>query len=325
MKRLLILSTTFFLVLGSTNLYSQKRDSRDLLPEGSFPQGMEGPAVDRLGNLYAVNYQKKGTIGKVSFAGKVSLFVTLPEGSTGNGIRFDRKGNMFVADYTAHNILKINRKTKEIEVFAHEPAMNQPNDLTISRKTDIIYASDPNWKDSTGNLWMIKPDGKVVNLERNIGTTNGIEVSPNGKYLYVNESIQRKIWRYDIAKDGSISNKTHSHINTFHLERNIGTTNGIEVSPNGKYLYVNESIQRKIWRYDIAKDGSISNKTLFYSFEDFGMDGMRCDSYGNLFVTRHFTFGTGKVGIRQMAKKKASKWLTRSVLAPMEVMMSAQT
>lgn len=259
MKRLLILSTTFFLVLGSTNLYSQKRDSRDLLPEGSFPQGMEGPAVDRLGNLYAVNYQKKGTIGKVSFAGKVSLFVTLPEGSTGNGIRFDRKGNMFVADYTAHNILKINRKTKEIEVFAHEPAMNQPNDLTISRKTDIIYASDPNWKDSTGNLWMIKPDGKVVNLERNIGTTNGIEVSPNGKYLYVNESIQRKIWRYDIAKDGSIS-----------------------------------------------------NKTLFYSFEDFGMDGMRCDSYGNLFVTRH---GKGTVVKLSPKGKLVKEYILKGKLA----------
>lgn len=259
MKRLLILSTTFFLVLGSTNLYSQKRDSRDLLPEGSFPQGMEGPAVDRLGNLYAVNYQKKGTIGKVSFAGNVSLFVTLPEGSTGNGIRFDRKGNMFVADYTAHNILKINRKTKEIEVFAHEPAMNQPNDLTISRKTDIIYASDPNWKDSTGNLWMIKPDGKVVNLERNIGTTNGIEVSPNGKYLYVNESIQRKIWRYDIAKDGSIS-----------------------------------------------------NKTLFYSFEDFGMDGMRCDSYGNLFVTRH---GKGTVVKLSPKGKLVKEYILKGKLA----------
>ena len=259
MKRLLILSTTFFLVLGSTNLYSQKRDSRDLLPEGSFPQGMEGPAVDRLGNLYAVNYQKKGTIGKVSFAGKVSLFVTLPEGSTGNGIRFDRKGNMFVADYTAHNILKINRKTKEIEVFAHEPALNQPNDLTISRKTDIIYASDPNWKDSTGNLWMIKPDGKVVNLERNIGTTNGIEVSPNGKYLYVNESIQRKIWRYDIAKDGSIS-----------------------------------------------------NKTLFYSFEDFGMDGMRCDSYGNLFVTRH---GKGTVVKLSPKGKLVKEYILKGKLA----------
>jgi len=259
MKRLLILSTTFFLVLGSTNLYSQKRDSRDLLPEGSFPQGMEGPAVDRLGNLYAVNYQKKGTIGKVSFAGKVSLFVTLPEGSTGNGIRFDRKGNMFVADYTAHNILKINRKTKEIEVFAHEPAMNQPNDLTISRKTDIIYASDPNWKDSTGNIWMIKPDGKVVNLERNIGTTNGIEVAPNGKYLYVNESIQRKIWRYDIAKDGSIS-----------------------------------------------------NKTLFYSFEDFGMDGMRCDSYGNLFVTRH---GKGTVVKLSPKGKLVKEYILKGKLA----------
>ncbi len=166
---------------------------------------------------------------------------------------------MFVADYTAHNILKINRKTKEIEVFAHEPAMNQPNDLTISRKTDIIYASDPNWKDSTGNLWMIKPDGKVVNLERNIGTTNGIEVSPNGKYLYVNESIQRKIWRYDIAKDGSIS-----------------------------------------------------NKTLFYSFEDFGMDGMRCDSYGNLFVTRH---GKGTVVKLSPKGKLVKEYILKGTLA----------
>jgi sugar lactone lactonase YvrE len=67
----------------------------------------------------------------------------------------------------------------------------------------------------------------------------------------------------------------------------MGTTNGIEVSPNGKYLYVNESVQRKIWRYNLDKQGFVSNKRLFYQFDDFGLDGMRCDIKGNLYVTRH--------------------------------------
>jgi sugar lactone lactonase YvrE len=74
---------------------------------------------------------------------------------------------------------------------------------------------------------------------------------------------------------------------TFCLEKNMGTTNGIEVSPNGKFLYVNESVQRKIWRYDVDKLGFIANKSLFYQFADFGLDGMRCDIKGNLYITRH--------------------------------------
>ena len=54
-----------------------------------------------------------------------------------------------------------------------------------------------------------------------------------------------------------------------------------------KRLYVNESFQRKIWVYDIKKDGTVENKRLFFSFTDFGMDGMRCDAKENLYVTRH--------------------------------------
>lgn len=71
------------------------------------------------------------------------------------------------------------------------------------------------------------------------------------------------------------------------LEEDMGTTNGIEVSPDGKKLYVNESIQRNIWQYDIEGDGSLANKSKFINFEDFGMDGMRCDADGNLYVTRY--------------------------------------
>lgn len=205
-----------------------------------FSKSIEGPAQGPDGILYLVNFERKGTIGQIDKQGTPSLFVNLPEGSTGNGIRFNRKGNMFIADYTGHNILIIQKGSKEVKVFAHEPKMNQPNDVAIT-SSGILFASDPNWKDNTGNLWRISPKGEVTLLEANMGTTNGVEVSPGNKYLYVNESIQRRIWRYNIDKQGNIS-----------------------------------------------------NKTLFYTFDDFGMDGMRCDVKGNLYVTRH---GKGTVVI----------------------------
>jgi len=219
-------------VLANT-LNAQAVVVRDLLKEGSFVK-IEGPAIDSRGNLYAVNFDKLGTVGVVKPSGEASVYVVLPEGSVGNGIRFDKAGYMYIADYTKHNILKVDPKDKSISVFAHNDKMNQPNDIAISPTTEFLYASDPKWADSTGNLWMINRKGE-----------------------------------------------------TFLLEGNIGTTNGIEVSPDGKRLYVNESVQRKIWVYDIREDGFVTNKRLFFSFNDFGMDGMRCDSKGNLYVTRH--------------------------------------
>jgi len=200
---------------------------------GRFTGGIEGPACDREGNLYAVSFEDRGNIGKVTPDGGMSLFVSLPEGSAGNGIRFDRAGLMYVADYTGHNVLRIDPATREVEVFAHEPRMNQPNDLAIG-PDERLYASDPNWREGTGQLWRIDRDGSAVLLEEGMGTTNGIEVSPDG-----------------------------------------GT------------LYVNESVQRTIWAYDLSEEGEISGKRLLIDFPDFGFDGMRCDAEGNLYVTRH--------------------------------------
>jgi gluconolactonase len=203
------------------------------LTEGDFSELIEGPACDRDGNIYCVAFRDPRNIGRVTPEGKAELFVALPEGSWGNGIRFDQAGTMFVADYTGHNVLRVDMKTRAVSVFAHNPAMNQPNDLAIA-PDGTLYASDPAWKKSNGQLWRITKDGR-----------------------------------------------THRE------EADMGTTNGIEVSPDGRTLYVNESVQRNVWAYDIAKDGSLKNKRLLRKFEDFGFDGMRCDVDGNLYITRH--------------------------------------
>jgi len=176
----------------------------------------------------------------VTPAGKAEVFVTLPGKSTGNGIVFDRQGFMYVADYAVHNVLQIDIKTKEITVYAHEPKMNQPNDLAIA-PDGTLYASDPNWGKDTGQVWRIDTKGKVT------------LVAPN-----------------------------------------MGTTNGIEVSPDGKTLYVNESVQRNIWAFPIMEGGSLGDKKLLQKFDDHGFDGMRCDVAGNLYVTR---YGKGTVAV----------------------------
>lgn len=212
----------------------------DFTKPGEFTSGIEGPAFYKDGMLYLVSYQSDGTIGMIDKQGNADLFVKLPEGSTGNGIRFHSDGSMLIADYTGHNVLQVDMNTKEFSVYAHNAKMNQPNDLAIS-SNNTLFLSDPNWGDSTGNLWKVDVAGKVILLEENMGTTNGVEVSP----------------------DDSV-------------------------------LYVNESIQRKIWAYKLSPEGNISNKKLFYEFDDFGLDGMRCDENGNLYVTRH---GKGTVVI----------------------------
>ena len=128
--------------------------SKSFTEPGGFTSGIEGPACDAEGNLYAVNYARQHTIGKVTPEGECSVFLELSDGSIGNGIRFNRAGYMLIADYTNHNILKVDMNTRKIDVYAHEPTMNQPNDIAIGAN-DIIYASDPDWPNSKGQIWRV--------------------------------------------------------------------------------------------------------------------------------------------------------------------------
>ena len=66
----------------------------------------------------------------------------------------------------------------------------------------------------------------------------------------------------------------------------MGTTNGIETSPDDSILYVGESLERRIWAFDLSPAGEISGKRLLHEFDDGLLDGMRCDVDGNLYVAR---------------------------------------
>ncbi|WP_017907755.1 SMP-30/gluconolactonase/LRE family protein [Xanthomonas sp. SHU 199] len=237
-----LLAALALLLAASAGAQEPLFHARDLVGDGVFTDKIEGPATGPDSALYVVNFAHDGSIGRVqrdaTGRGQATLFVDLPNGSIGNGIRFDRRGRMYVADYGQHRILRIALRSKRIEVYATLPGAFQPNDIAMA-PDGTLYASDPDWKHNGGQLWRIDRDRSA-------------------------------------------------HL----IETGMGTTNGIEISPDGERLYVNESVQRRIWVYDRAADGAVSNKRLFASFADAGLDGMRCDVDGNLYVAR---YDAGKV------------------------------
>lgn len=124
--------------------------SKRITPQGEYTAGIEGPAVDTSGNLYVVNFQQSGSIGKVAAgASQSQLFALLPVGSIGNGIRFDRQGRMYVADFKKHNVWVIERGETTPQVYFHSDRFNQPNDLAIAAD-GTLYASDPRFASPAG-------------------------------------------------------------------------------------------------------------------------------------------------------------------------------
>ena len=56
-----------------------------LTAEGSFTAGVEGPAVDAAGNIYAANFGRQQTIGVVTSQGVARALLALPGASVPNG------------------------------------------------------------------------------------------------------------------------------------------------------------------------------------------------------------------------------------------------
>lgn len=129
--------------------------------------------------------------------------------------------NQLVTCADEKNQLGYFNKNKQLVVLHQDyngKHLNAPNDLWITPKGGI-YFTDPyyhrewwakNHKETqdTRGVYFLNPTGKISRVINDFKTPNGIIGTPNGKTLYVADIEDKKVWKYDIQKDGTLANKT---------------------------------------------------------------------------------------------------------------------
>ena len=75
--KLFFFLTTVLLMACESDTASKERwyQAEDYVFIGDFTTGLEGPCIDKEGNLFFVNPKRNGTIGKVSNKGQFELFI----------------------------------------------------------------------------------------------------------------------------------------------------------------------------------------------------------------------------------------------------------
>jgi gluconolactonase len=146
----------------------------------------------------------------------------LSTGMQSNGTLAARNGNLLVCDMFGHRVVEVDPATGRVLRVVLENVngkpIDGPNDLVMDAKGGL-YITDPQFTPETQKsqpgkqVYYVAPDGaaRVVIGPGEYAMPNGVELSPDGKTLYVNNTWQEPgenfVWAYDVAADGSLSNK----------------------------------------------------------------------------------------------------------------------
>lgn len=171
----------------------------------SFGYGLiEGPRVDNADNLYFSDVINGGVFRRAP-DGTVSTAVPKRRGVGGIALHAD--GGLVIS---GKNICHVKDGVTRI-LFQRDdiPGFNDLFTDSAGRVYVGSLRSDPFKPGSRtpGELWRIDGAGNAVQLYGNVGLTNGIGFSPDGRILYHSDSAPAHIIVHDVAADGQVSNR----------------------------------------------------------------------------------------------------------------------
>ena len=204
----------------------------------------------------------------ISPSGSTGYAPSFSDGGIGaNGLAFDENGNIILCQHGdrrlafTQNISSKDPKFTTIVDNFEGKRFNSPNDLAISKSGDIYFTDPPygfkNFSDKYreidfNGVYKYSKDGEVSLISGKMSRPNGIALSIDEKYIYVNNSDPKndpKILRFTTSNfeeklffDGTeLSKKYPGGFDGLkvHSSGNIFTTgpNGVLIiSPNGKLL-----------------------------------------------------------------------------------------
>ena len=170
--------------------------------------GAEGPVFDHDGRFICV-WPGKGQL----------LVVNLEDGSTTElvntggvpaGLQVDRNNDIWVADMK-RGILRVTPDRQVIhEVAQFEDApIRGCNDCALDGSGGLYFTAPAgsSAEKPVGEIYCRKADGSVRKLDGGFRFCNGLAVNIEDSLLVVAETFTKKLWAYDIVKQGEVANR----------------------------------------------------------------------------------------------------------------------
>jgi gluconolactonase len=188
-------------------------------------RGTEGPLWTD-GKLY-ISDQSNGDWWAIAWSGERTLLGKLVGGPINPEYRFNqgpnaaipwRSGGMLVMRQGLRDIgLYKNGKFSSFVSGFEGKRFNAPNDGVVG-KDGALWFTDPTFSLPGGvgsplqetpfaGVYRLGKNGKLTVVDKEMKLPNGIGLSPDEKTLYVSDSADPGLWAYDVAKDGTVSNK----------------------------------------------------------------------------------------------------------------------
>lgn len=199
----------------------------------------EGPACDAGGNVFFTD-QPNDKIWKYDAGGKLSVF--MEKSGRSNGLYIDLNNNI-ISCADEHNQLWRISPNKQVTILVKDiegKKLNGPNDVWVNKYSGHIYFTDPYYE---RDYWENKSQ------------------VPKGEHVYL---LKKEADNVELA------------------DSFLKKPNGLIGTADGKHLYVADIGDNKTYKFDIAADGALLNRTLFTNQ---GSDGMTMDEEGNIYLT----------------------------------------
>lgn len=177
----------------------------------------EGPASDRMGNVYFTDQPNDRIIKWNVAAEKVTVY--MQNSGRSNGLFVDDLGNLIACADLKNQLWQIDQN-QNVSILVNDfegKKLNGPNDLWIDPQGGI-YFTDPFYKRpywsrtekeiESENVYYLSPDKKNLQIvAQGFVRPNGIVGSKNGRKLFVADIGDQKTYVFKVHKDGSLSDR----------------------------------------------------------------------------------------------------------------------
>ena len=191
----------------------------ELLKDG-FRDGLEGGVWIRNGGYLLFSNKAEQEITKWTPDGKFSVYLDLgeiskspdPKVTLSSGTVLDQQGRLVYTSLGERAVYRVEpdgKRTILADTFQGKRFVH-PNDL-VYKSDGTLYFTDngagpPGVTDPPGHTVYMLQNGQVrLVTTGQVEHPNGIAISPDEKFLYVNDSGNRQVWRFALQPDGSVT------------------------------------------------------------------------------------------------------------------------